>query len=216
VQKAEALIRRGLEFASGLGLEDVSGDAEPARRVARGVIRIVKRRQPRLLVLGYSDTGDPFAGSGKRFGRLTDAVAGHVASPLAIVSLRGSFPFKRLLLPVAGEVNLELMADIVRALGRPDEGLVTFMHLVSRDADHDAAQERLRGLLADHGLDKAGELVVRATENVQWALTNESAKYDLTIVGAPRQRLFARVFGDTAERVARNSPKSVMIIRAKR
>jgi nucleotide-binding universal stress UspA family protein len=215
-RRAEVLIHRGVRFAKDLGVENVAGGTERARKVARGIVRVVNRHNPALLVLGYSDTGDPFAKSGRRFERLMDEVGKEVSCALAIVSLRGDFPFRRLLVPIAGPVNVELIADIVPALKRAGEAFVTFMHMVPSDADRLAARDRLRDLLTEHNLAEAGELVVRATENVQRALVRESAKYDLTVVGAPRQHLFARIFGDIAERVARESEKSVMIIRGKR
>jgi len=212
-RRAEVLIHRGVQFAKDLGVENVTGGTERARRAARGIVRVVNKYRPALLVLGYSDTGDPFAKSGRHFDRLMDEVDKEVRCALAIVSLRGDFPFKRLLVPVAGPVNVELIADIVPALKRAGEAFVTFMHMAPPEADQAAARELLRALLAEHNLAEAGELVVRATENVQRALVRESAKYDLTVVGAPRQHLFARIFGDVAERVARESDKSVMIIR---
>lgn len=215
-RQAECLIRRGVRYAHDLGIENVSSAAEPARRVPRGIIRIVQKQDPALLVLGYSDTGDPFARSGRKFERLIDTVGGRVDCALAIVSLRNAFPFKRLFVPIASKVNLALVADIVPALRTGGATFVTFMQMVSPRADLRQARERLRSQLAAQGLAESGEIVIRATENVQRALVHESAKYDLTVVGAPRQRLLARIFGDTAERVARDSSTSVMIVRAER
>lgn len=214
-RRAETLIRQGVRFAKSLGQENVSGGTEVARQVAQGLARLAKQNNPALLVLGYSDSGDPFARRWRRFDRLIDAVARKVSCPLAVVRLRTQFPFKRVLVPVAGAVNLPVAADVVLALRRGGNVFVTFMHLVAPETDPQVARGRLQGLLTEENLDDAGELVVRVTENVQRALVRESSKYDLTVVGAQRQRFFARLLGDVAERIARDSPKSVMIIRGR-
>jgi len=214
VALASALLRQAIRAGRRHGIQ-ARGVVEVAREPHDGLLSAVDSQQADVLLVGYS--GEPEARRTERaFDRLMHRVASRARADVVVAKLRreGS---RRVLVPIAGGANLELIGALARAAASQDGAEVRFLHLIRPEAGAPEAEATFHTLLEQHGLDEVGAVEVLGTADPVRAILERADQVDLTIVGsAGRRSLSEAVFGTIAERIAAQATSSVLLAQANR
>ncbi len=211
-QHRRPLVRKAKAKAKELGVA-ISGDLRVAHSLADALLSSVKDHDADLLVMGwkgYSKTRD------RIFGEITDKMIRNCPCDLAVIkNIPGDV--KRVLLATAGGPNATLGADFAGGISDLYDAVVDSCVVVPSDADKNQEKEALERIgksLAD--LDPEGKLgrhIVKS-DSIAAGIARASKDFDLVIIGAaPVQPFKYSIAGDIPEKVARYSPKSVMLVR---
>ncbi len=118
--------------------------------------------------------------------------------------------------PIRGTVDADRLADLVGTLLAGGEGTVTLWGIEQRGVDFDAddAVEYVRETLADRGL-PADQITTEVTESESpiRSIVDRSGEFDVIVMGAGGESLFAALFGDETERVAEGAVAPVLVVR---
>jgi amino acid transporter/nucleotide-binding universal stress UspA family protein len=211
-QHSRPLIRAARAEAQRLGVE-LSGDLRVAHSLKDTLVTAAHDLKADLLVMGWKG----FSRTRERiFGEVTDHMIRHCPCDLAMIkSVPGQI--KSVLLATAGGPNAKLGAEFTRDIAMQNQAEVDACFVVPTDSDEAAqlaAFERISGSLKLLGPDMevGGHLV--KSDSIAAGIAKASKEFDLVVIGAAPVKPFKyAVAGDIPEKVARYSPKSVMLIR---
>ena len=118
------------------------------------------------------------------------------------------------LLPTAGGPHAEFAAEVARAIARPNGATVHVINVIEpgandgERADAEEKIERAAAILADVDVDRS----IVEGEDVVDAIVEQTADYDITLVGATREALFQQLlFGAIPEEVGRRAESAVIM-----
>ncbi|MCD2198386.1 universal stress protein [Halobacterium sp. KA-4] len=118
--------------------------------------------------------------------------------------------------PIRGTVDADRLADLVGTLLAGGEGTVTLWGIEESGVDFDAddAVEYVRETLAERGL-PADQIATETTESEYpiRSIVDRSGEFDVIVMGAGGESLFATLFGDETERVAEGAVAPVLVVR---
>ncbi len=205
-------LRKALERAKELDVP-CSVDLRVAHKLADAIHSAVVNQKADLLVMGwkgYTRKRD------RIFGELTDHMVRHCPCDLALVKVVQG-PTKRILLATAGGPNATLGADFIRGVATLYDAEAEACVVVPQGAETAAKQEarkRITGSLAE--LDPEGRLGCRLiqSDSIATGIVKTSKEYDLVVIGAAPSKPFRQILvGDIPAKVARFSPRSVVLVR---
>lgn len=188
------------------------------RNVGRVIQMTVKERDVELMLLGWP--GYTYA-TDVAFGRAIDLLSINPPCDLAVTRFREREPPERILVSTVGGPHASLALELAHSQAlcyenhRQRPATITLFTVV-RPAEGEAglarAREVLEELVEEQGV--AAEIKVTAHSNQFEAIMEEAQQHNLVMVPAPRERLLEqRLFGSTAERLARECPKTVMMVK---
>jgi Kef-type K+ transport system membrane component KefB/nucleotide-binding universal stress UspA family protein len=182
--------------------------------VAHGVAEVARDRQASLVLIGYHK---PVFGRTMLGGTVHRVLEG-VETDVAVFVDRGFSGARRILVPYLGGEHDRLALQLAARAARGAQGAVTVLHVTQpgrangKDSGIRTAVERVIGA--------AGEPPVtfefRAVEDPSPvdAVLRESVGYDLIVIGVAEEwGLESHLFGLRPERVAEQSPASMLIVR---
>ncbi len=196
------------------------------RKVARSIVTAAQERHADLMLLhwpGYSDTRDAHLGS------IIDAISSNPPCDLAVVRLvKPVTPPRRILVPVAGGPHTQLAVEIAVAQavytaektlkpGDPPPQIVA-LHLVPRDGDMKAAEERQRALMEQLTTitDFPVELrILPGDDVVQGVLSYaKERQFEQIVIGASEEGFLEQaVFGTIPQRIAQQAEVNVIMVK---
>jgi len=125
-----------------------------------------------------------------------------------------------ILVPIAGGEHSQLAVETAVALARANDAAVDLFHVIEDDSD--AARDRGRTLLAsalaavEQREPDRIETWLYESPDTSEAITEQSAYYDLTVMGAPTDGPLERfVFGSTSKHVQREADSPVIVAHAR-
>ena len=210
-------------------METVIGEAKqqevPVRtmlRVGRNVSQViamtVEERDVDLMLLGWP--GYTYAAD-MAYGRVIDLLATTPPCDLAVIRFREREAPERILVSTIGGPHASLALELAGIQARRFEArhgrraVITLFTVVSPESG-EAGLARGRAVL--QGLQEAqsleAEIKVVAQGDVFQAIMAEAERHNLVMVNAPRVRLLEqRLFGSIPERLARECPKTVIMVK---
>jgi amino acid transporter/nucleotide-binding universal stress UspA family protein len=192
---------------------DFRSDIRVAHSLQDALLSAVRTHNPKLMVIGWKG----FTRKRDRiFGEITDHMIRHCPCDLSVVKIVPS-EIKRILLATAGGPNATLGAGFTRDIASQYDSEIDTCVVVRQDADEageQAALDRIDSSLQALDLDgKVGRHVVKAN-SIGAGIAKASRDFDLVVIGASPPKPFTQIIaGDIPEKVARYSPRSVMLIR---
>jgi nucleotide-binding universal stress UspA family protein len=138
-----------------------------------------------------------------------------------VVRFRKREPPRRILIPTAGGPHAALAIDLAIAQARQyreesgEESIITIFHVLPEEATP-AQEARACRILEEQGRHYDYPLVCRVTRasSVVDGILREAEDHNLVMVGASAERLFEqRLFGSIPEKVARECPKTVIMVK---
>ena len=187
-----------------------------ARDIATGIVGAVDVHNADALLVGWR-------GRPRRrdiiLGSFLDRILGEAPCDVFVKRIRSpSRDIDSILLPVAGGPHGELAIELAGTIALQCNATVHLLHVTHPDAD-DSMQADTSALLQDYSsslrdLDITVESTTLRSDHVAGAITDETANYDLTILGATRDPFLKRkLVGSVAEGVGRAAASSVILVR---
>jgi nucleotide-binding universal stress UspA family protein len=210
-------------------METVIGEAKqqevPVRtmlRVGRNVSQViemtVEERDVDLMLLGWP--GYTYARD-VAYGRVIDLLATTPPCDMAVIRFREREAPERILVSTIGGPHAALALELAEIQARRFEArhgrqaVITLLTVVTPESGEGGlarGREVLQGLLEAQGLEAEIKMVVGG--DVFQSIMAEAERHNLVIVNAPRERLLEqRLFGSIPERLARECPKTVIMVK---
>ncbi len=191
----------------------ISSHLRYCRNIARGIISAVREKRIDMLILGWH--GRP--GDGHfHLGSTVDPVIER--TPCNVVVFKdcgGNRVFKRVLVPLAGGPNGALALEVASILADRSEGEITAF-TVGDDERRRVLDEIVKANLHRMKL-PADRVHTKATyaRNVEQAILDESADYDLVVLGSTRKPILRQIAHNTIpEAVAGRCEKPLVMVRS--
>jgi nucleotide-binding universal stress UspA family protein len=187
-----------------------------ARDVATGIVGAVDVFDADGLLVGWR-------GRPRRrdivLGSFLDRILGEAPCDVFVKRIRTpSRDIDSILVPVAGGPHCELAVELAGTIAAQHDASVHLLHVSHPDAD-DSTQEDTSALFQNYGstlsdMEVSVESTTLRSDHVAGAITDETADYDLTILGATRDPFLKRkLVGSVAEGVGRAAASSVILTR---
>ncbi|HID87190.1 MAG TPA: hypothetical protein EYP55_07395, partial [Anaerolineae bacterium] len=188
------------------------------RHVGKAIVDTARKRDANLILLSWPG----FTRSEQAaFGRVIDHVAQNPPCDMAVVRFKRREPPRRILVPTADGPNVRLAVEMAVSMGRQYEQqygekvTITALYVCPPEADS-AVERRGREAIAHAvaGFDFPIEGKVVSAPDVVTGILQQAEEHNLVVMGASEERLFERmVFGTVSERVARQCPKTTIIVK---
>jgi amino acid transporter/nucleotide-binding universal stress UspA family protein len=188
------------------------------RRVSQVIEMTVEERSVDLILLGWP--GYTYA-TDVAFGRVIDLLGTNPPCDMAVVRFRERELPERILVCTIGGPHAPLALELADIQARRFQArherpaVITLFSVVAPESGEQGFAERqalLRHLIDAQGL--AAEIKVVAHADVFQAIMEEAERHNLVMVNAPREGLLEqRLFGSIPERLARECPKTVIMVK---
>jgi amino acid transporter/nucleotide-binding universal stress UspA family protein len=191
-------------------------------RVGRSVSQViqltVEERGVDLMLLGWP--GYTYA-TDVAYGRVIDLLGTNPPCDLAVIRFRERELPERILIPTVGGPHAPLALRLAHMQARGFEehhgrpATITLFSVVKPERGSEGlkqARSRLKALAQAQKIET--EIKVVACEDIFQAIMDEAHDHNLVMVNAPRERLLEqRLFGSIPERLARECPKTVIMVK---
>lgn len=213
LDQKEPLLQLARKYAEDNDVE-ISTDLIIAHHIEDGILAAARNHAADLLVMGWKGFTDTRE---RLFGEVTDQVIRHAPCDLMVLKNADGRKFRTALFPTAGGPHAHLAAEFLGDLADELDLSVTATYVVPPDASAEAKAEAegwiTETLASMDGAEKV-EKKLLASNSVPNAIAQESRDYDLLVIGAAKEPFFRQVlFGEIPEKVARESPTSVLIVK---
>ncbi|MCD6359895.1 MAG: universal stress protein [Armatimonadetes bacterium] len=177
------------------------------------VDELAKVRQAKAIIMGYSERDHPI--EGREYDRLIDDVAAHVPCNLIVARFNNDgMNYRRVLVPVAQRLNMDVRRDLVIALRHQADAQVDMVHFTTSEEEAAAMKEELRQWLVERGVSDWVTPRVDIHDDPREAIVAASRGYDAVILGTlPLHALRRRLFGSVPEYVAENVRCTALLVR---
>ncbi len=211
----EQLLEDAVEQATEAGVP-VDSRIRYARDVATGIVSAVDDHDAGTLLTGWR-------GRPRRrdivLGSFLDRILGDAPCDVIVKRIRRpSREIDSVLVPVSEGPHAELAVDTAGEIAAERDASVRLLYVLDPDASSSAKSEA-EALLADSSSRLEGTAVdvdstLLRSDHVAGAITDETARHDLTVLGATRDPFLGRkLVGSVAEGVGRAASSSVMLAR---
>lgn len=186
--------------------------------VEEGIVKAVHEAGAEMLLLGYApqfDTKD----KRKSLSRIVARVARRVECDLVVADFGIPEEIKRVLVPLATDINLGPISRLARALSLHPDAEVTLARILPQGTDvagHDEAARQLRLAAEACGVLSTARFYIATHADVVEALVSLAQEHDAMILGAPQARSFTeRLFGTVTDHVLQWTRCNVFIVRSR-
>lgn len=185
------------------------------RQVAEVLDEMAQSTEAPLIVVGYSERDHP-GGDRSDFARLVDDIAAHAPCNLLVARFVGDVSYRRVLVPVREQLNMDVRRDVLIALQHQFCSTVDVVHFAGSETHVPQKLAELEAWLVEREMRDRVELRVEVREDPGEAIVEASADYDLVILGtAPLHEVRRRYFGPVTEYVANNAACSTFLVRTR-
>jgi APA family basic amino acid/polyamine antiporter len=186
--------------------------------VSKVIQMTVEERGVDLMLLGWP--GYTYA-TDVAYGRVIDLLASNPPCDMAVIRFRERELPERILVSTIGGPHASLALELAHIQARRFEAhhgrvaVITLFTVVSPESGEQGmakGQALLQGLADEQGLAARIKVVAHADEFQ--AIMEEAQQHNLVMVNAPREGLLEqRLFGSIPERLARECPKTVIMVK---
>lgn len=204
------LFQMELEEVASMGYP-LATELVPDPSVASGLVAGVEYNAAKMVVLGY-----PLHGTVSSFHEVLETVAANVSCPVVVVRFFGVLHTERILVPVVSIDDLEEVYPVVKALdliGEHHVKLIYLLHSGEPESLLQAKEAEVNQWLSERGQKVALSVQVVVTDSRVQAILEESAGYDLVVMGSTRTRAIKKFFfGSLADTVSKRLQKTMLIV----
>ena len=190
------------------------------RNVSQVIDMTVEERDVNLLLLGWP--GYTYAAD-VAYGRVIDLLGADPPCDIAVIRFQERESPERILIPTVGGPHAPLALELAaiqanrhrHETSNAQPVTITLFNVVSPESGKEGltlGHMLLKSLADAQGIE--AEIKVVAHEDAFQAIMEEAQDHNLVIVNAPRERLLEqRLFGSIPDRLARECPKTVMMVK---
>lgn len=210
--RAQELLRLAEETAGALGAR-FDARVALARGIEDVVDEIAEARHAKAIIMGYSEREHPVAGRG--YDRLVDDVATHAPCSLVVARFRdGGEQYRRVLVPVARTLNMDVRRDLLAALHHQAGAEIDLVHYAGREEEARHMGAAIQQWLVERGVSEWVRPRVAIHPDPGQAIVEACGDYDAVVLGtAPLHTLRRRLFGSVPEYVAEHAGCTTLIVR---
>ncbi len=187
------------------------------RDVGQAIVDTARERDSNLILLGWLGAT---SSEGKAFGSVIDTVSKSPPCDVAMIRFRKREALRRILVPMAGGPNATLALELAISQAREYErenGVrphITALYVAQgRDPRLVDMGKRILARATEH-YDYLIESQVVSAPTIVEGILQQATEANLVVLGATEGRVFEQLlFGALPERVARECPKTVMIVK---
>lgn len=209
-----------LEMASRYAEENkipFKSQIEVGHSAANTIIRAARELECDLIIMGWKG----FTTTSERIlGEVADSVVTNAPTDLMLVKLVAGRRLDKWLLPTAGGKHAICAEEYAASIVRANNGSMTFCSVVSptsREANIRAAEqvldEAVERVSKNNSVNVSGKIVKNASINR--GILDESENYDAIMLGATEHRFKNFLFGSIPEVIAKESLKTVVLVKKK-
>ncbi len=184
-----------------------------SRDVPAGIAAVADQRQSSLVLMGFHK---PIIGR-TILGGTVHRVFSSAPCDVAVFVDRGFETVQRVLVPCLGSMHDPLALDLARRIRENTQARITVLYIVTNDRRMMPASESQREverLFNDPAQTSPVEFRIVNDPSPVDAVLKESANHDLVVIGVAEEwGLESHLFGWRHERIANESPKSLLIVR---
>ncbi len=209
---ADELLRAAEQTATEMGAR-FEGRVAVSRGIQEVLDEIASARHAKAVVMGYSGHSRPT--EGRKHDRLIDEVAAHVPCNLVVAKFRnGGTGYKKVLVPVARRLNMDVRRDLLAALHQQAGAQVDLVHFACDAEEAGKIWEDLQEWLVEREVNEWITPRVDIHTDPGQAIVDACRGYDAVLLGTPPlQTLRRRLFGSIPEYVAENAACTTLLIR---
>jgi nucleotide-binding universal stress UspA family protein len=180
--------------------------------VGETIVHVARRQRCELLMVGWRGwTRNQQA----VMGTVLDPVLNEAVCDVAVVHDRGLHTIRRILLPTAGGPNMRAAVRVAYDLARAFNAELHLINVVASDADKDKGREQIEKTLHNIGDTDGVEIERRVLVGIDpvRVIVDESANYDLLLIGASHRTWLGRIRrGSVVAKIIRNcNPTSIVV-----
>ncbi len=189
-----------------------------APEVGQALRQAAQQLDASVIVLGWRGDPDDIRPEDTRLATPLRAVLEYPPADVMVVGGQGDELPSKLLVPVSRGQNGLLALELARGLAAESKHVTALKVLPAkaRLGQVEAAAQRLREELEDHGAAGMGQLVLRAESRAQGVLDCIERGYDGVVMPSPQEPLLERMlFGKTQMAVASASQVPVVVVKGR-
>lgn len=209
-----------LEMASRYAEENkipFKSQIEVGHSAANTIIRAARELECDLIIMGWKG----FTTTAERIlGEVADSVVTNAPTDLMLVKLVAGHRLDKWLLPTAGGKHAICAEEYAASIVRANNGSMTICSVVSpnsREANIKASEQVLKKAVErvskNNGVNVSGKIV--KNESINRGILDESENYDAIMLGATEHRFKNFLFGSIPEVIAKESLKTVVLVKKK-
>lgn len=203
--------------ARGSSTLEVSGATRVGRHLDTMIIHESNQRPTQMLVIdGSIGESDPGSFPGDPIESVLDSVETDVVVATGADHLE---TLSSILVPIAGGPHSGLAVDVAKAVATENDAVLELFHVVEPDASDE--ERELGEQYIEAAIDRLGDFESFDTwlyeaPDIAEAIIEQTAYYDLTIIGAPQKgRLKRFIFGSKTDAVLEEAVSTVLTVRAR-
>ncbi len=202
-----------MQEAHRLGME-VEARSQVSREVPSDIATIAEASASNLILMGFHK---PVLGTTLLGGTVHRVLTRAAETDVAILFDRGLRQVKSVLVPYMGSRHDRFALELARRIARTSNAAVTVLHIAAphrADEPEPDLQQAVERLF--HPLRHNSQVTFRTVESDQPIdlVLDEARRHDLVIIGVANEwGLASQLFGWRSERIARDCPTSLLIVR---
>ena len=190
---------------------------EVGHNTAHTIINAAREHGCDLIIMGWKGYTKT---SQRILGEVTDNVVKNTPTDLMLVKLVAGTRLENWLLPTAGGKHAICAEEYASSIVRAYNGSLTFCSVVSPNANESAIENTTRMLdTATNRVSQKNDLDIKTTviknDSITQGILQESRNYDAVILGATEHRFKQILFGSIPEVIAKESLKTVVLVKKK-
>ncbi len=190
---------------------------EVGHNTANTIINSAREHECDLIIMGWKGYTKT---SARILGEVTDTVVSNATTDLMLVKLVAGTNLDNWLLPTAGGKHAIKAEEYAASIVRAYNGSLTFCSVVSPNASESVVENTTRMLqTATSRASQGNGLDIKTTviknDSITKGILEESMNYDAIILGATEHRFKQFLFGSIPEVIAKESLKTVVLVKKK-
>ena len=190
---------------------------EVGHNTAHTIINSAREHGCDLIIMGWKGYTKT---SQRILGEVTDNVVKNTPTDLMLIKLVAGTRLENWLLPTAGGKHAIKAEEYAASIVRAYDGSLTFCSVVSPNANESTIENTTRMLdTATNRVSQENGLDIKTTviknDSITQGILQESRNYDAVILGATEHRFKQILFGSIPEVIAKESLKTVVLVKKK-
>ena len=215
INTEEQILKKALQIAERLDVP-AHGVIRVGHNVARAILETSRKHHCTLTIVGWKG----FSTSGERIlGATSDDIIKYSRTDLMLVKFVGNATLQKILLPTSGGKHARVAEGYSAAIARANDGQVTVCQVVKKSApmsniSKNAAsmEEAVERMTLENGFTPDSELI--HSDSVTEGIINAAENYDAVMIGATEKSVYPQIlFGNIPEEIAKNSGKTVIVVK---
>lgn len=193
-----------------------------SRRISSAIIDIVQKENSDLLILHWKGYINMIGMKPKIFGSDLDRILREAKCDLIVARINQLSDLKNILLPSSGGPNAKLAGEITEIINGAFGGKIKIVHVATKKkAEKINLEDKLKNVVSSLGISirtplKSEVLYAQSSSSraIAYQILQTSQDFGCILISSAKEKLFREMlFGNIPEIVARNSSKSLILVK---